>query len=111
MSDPKLTRTVLDLADVHKTVHVGFRRRPLEILNGVDLSVEEGEVFGLLGPNGAGKTTTVKVALGLMRPTSGSVSLGVDGLGRVGLSAREPVLLRLPLRARVPRLLLASLRP
>jgi ABC-2 type transport system ATP-binding protein len=90
MPDPRENRTVLDLADVHKTVHVGFRRRPLEILKGVDLSVEEGEVFGLLGPNGAGKTTTVKVALGLMRATSGSVHLGVDGLGRVGYLPENP---------------------
>jgi len=90
MPDPKETRIVLDLADVHKTVHVGFRRRPLEILRGVDLSVEESEVFGLLGPNGAGKTTTIKVALGLMRATSGSVELGVDGLGKVGYLPENP---------------------
>ncbi len=62
---------------------------------GVDLHVERGDVFGLLGPNGAGKTTTVKVALGLMRPTEGSVELGVDEPGRRRLPAGEPVLLRL----------------
>jgi ABC-2 type transport system ATP-binding protein len=44
----------------------------------------------LLGPNGAGKTTTVKVILGLMRPTSGSVELGVDGLGQVGYLPENP---------------------
>jgi ABC-2 type transport system ATP-binding protein len=69
---------------LHKTVHVGFRRKPVEILKGVDLQVNKGEVFGLLGPNGAGKTTTLKVVLGLMRPSSGSVSLGVGGLAEVG---------------------------
>jgi ABC-2 type transport system ATP-binding protein len=72
------------VADLRKTVHVGFRRKPVEILKGVDLEVRSGEVFGLLGPNGAGKTTTLKVVLGLMRPTGGSVTLGVDGLGEVG---------------------------
>jgi ABC-2 type transport system ATP-binding protein len=90
MQTPRETRTVLDLAGVHKTVHVGFRRRPLEILRGVDLSVVEGEVFGLLGPNGAGKTTSVKIALGLMRPSSGTVSLAAGSLERVGYLPENP---------------------
>ena len=69
---------------LRKTVAVGFRRRKVEILDGVDLRVAEGEVFGLLGPNGAGKTTTLKIALGLMRPTAGQVKLGVQDHGEVG---------------------------
>ena len=73
-----------------KTVHVRFRRRPVEILKGVDLTVGPNDVYGLLGPNGAGKTTTVKVALGLMRPTSGSVTLGVEGLSHVGYLPENP---------------------
>ena len=45
----------------------------------VDLSVEEGEVFGVLGPNGAGKSTTVECLLGMRRPDRGSVRvLGLD---------------------------------
>jgi len=80
----------LDVSGLHKTVHVGFRRRPVEILKGVDLTVGPNDVYGLLGPNGAGKTTTVKVALGLMRPSSGSVTLGVEGLAHVGYLPENP---------------------
>jgi len=48
-------------------------------LDGVDLEVDRGEVFGLLGPNGAGKTTQVRQITGELAPTSGSVRvLGVD---------------------------------
>src|SRR5437762_5981829 len=44
-------------------------------VDGVDLTVEPGDVFGYLGPNGAGKTTSLRMMLGLIRPTEGSVHL------------------------------------
>src|SRR5499427_9935836 len=44
-------------------------------LNGLDLTVETGEVHGFLGPNGAGKTTTIRILLGLLRADAGSVVL------------------------------------
>ncbi|MEM6459129.1 MAG: ABC transporter ATP-binding protein [Planctomycetota bacterium] len=44
-------------------------------VNGIDLDVRRGEVFGLLGPNGSGKSTTIKMILGLLHPTSGVVSV------------------------------------
>ena len=48
-------------------------------LNGVDLTVDEGEVFGFLGPNGAGKSTSINILLDFVRPTAGSATvLGHD---------------------------------
>jgi ABC-2 type transport system ATP-binding protein len=44
-------------------------------LDGLDLTVEQGEIFGFLGPNGAGKSTTIRLLLGLLRATAGSASL------------------------------------
>jgi ABC-2 type transport system ATP-binding protein len=53
-------------------------------LNGLDLEVVSGEVFGFLGPNGAGKTTTMNVLLGFVQPTSGGASL-------FGIDVRQPI--------------------
>jgi ABC-2 type transport system ATP-binding protein len=66
----------------------------------LDLEVEGGELFGFLGPNGAGKTTTIRMSLGLIAPTSGSVEiLGKDVsrhrteiLPRVGALVESPAL-------------------
>lgn len=44
-------------------------------VNDVSLAVQAGEVFGFLGPNGAGKTTTIKMIVGLLQPTSGTVKV------------------------------------
>ena len=53
-------------------------------VDGVDLEVDEGDVYGFLGPNGSGKTTTVRMLLGLVLATSGSIEL----LGRSMPGAR-----------------------
>ena len=53
----------------------GIWRRPLRALDGVSLSVREGDFLGLLGPNGAGKSTLMYCMLGLLRPSAGSVRM------------------------------------
>jgi branched-chain amino acid transport system ATP-binding protein len=54
----------------------------IEVLHGVDLAVPPGSVFALLGPNGAGKSTLLKVISGRMRPSSGSVMIGDQAVGK-----------------------------
>jgi ABC-2 type transport system ATP-binding protein len=64
----------------------GLVKRYGEIVavDGVDLTIEAGDVYGYLGPNGAGKTTSLRMMLGLIRPTAGSVRLfGRDPLNGV----------------------------
>ena len=59
------------------------RRERFRAVDGIDLRVESGEIFGLLGPNGAGKTTTMKMLATLLIPTSGTIRvLGIDPLER-----------------------------
>ncbi len=58
----------------------GFAKRygPVNAIAGLDLEVREGEILALIGPNGSGKTTCLKAAVGLVKPTAGTVR--VDGL-------------------------------
>ena len=51
----------------------------LQALKGLDLTIEQGEFFALLGPNGAGKSTLISILAGLIKPTSGNISvMGFD---------------------------------
>ncbi|MCL2813327.1 MAG: ABC transporter ATP-binding protein [Oscillospiraceae bacterium] len=62
-----------------ETVGLSKRFGRFTALNGIDLEVEEGEVFGYIGPNGAGKTTTIRVLLGILRPSGGTAKVfGMD---------------------------------
>ncbi|RJP59137.1 MAG: ABC transporter ATP-binding protein [Deltaproteobacteria bacterium] len=49
----------------------------VKAIDGINLEIKQGEIFGFLGPNGAGKTTTIKIMAGLLKPTSGRVI--IDG--------------------------------
>jgi ABC-2 type transport system ATP-binding protein len=69
----------------------------LAAVDQLDLTVEQGELYGFLGPNGAGKTTTIRLALGLIFPTAGRVEVLGEAvtadrgpLARVGALVEEP---------------------
>lgn len=62
-----------------ETVKLSKKFGKFTALDGVDLRVNEGEVFGYIGPNGAGKTTTIRVLLGILQASGGSVRVfGMD---------------------------------
>ncbi len=58
-----------------QTVHLTRRYGSQAVVDGLNLKVKRGEVYGFLGPNGAGKTTTIRMLLGLIRPTSGEIEM------------------------------------
>jgi ABC-2 type transport system ATP-binding protein len=75
MSSPEAPPPAIRISGLTKDFPVGLRGVKVRAVDGLDLRVEPGEVFGLLGPNGSGKSTTIKVVLGLLEPTSGSVEV------------------------------------
>ena len=66
---------VIELNGVGKTFRDFWLRPTVKAVDGLDLAVAQGEVFGLLGPNGSGKSTTIKMILGLLAPSAGTISL------------------------------------
>jgi ABC-2 type transport system ATP-binding protein len=66
---------VVDAKGLTREFRAPFRREAVHAVRGLDLSVDRGRVFGLLGPNGSGKTTTILMILGLLKPTTGEVTV------------------------------------
>jgi len=63
----------------------------INAVDGIDLDVDEGQIFGFLGPNGAGKSTVIKMLTTLIQPTSGEISvLGIDAI-KESLSIRKKI--------------------
>jgi ABC-2 type transport system ATP-binding protein len=77
--------TAVTAQQLVKTYAVRGKKDSIKALDGLDLTVPRGMIFGLLGPNGAGKSTTVKILTSLARPDSGSASVeGIDVLRSPG---------------------------
>jgi ABC-2 type transport system ATP-binding protein len=80
------------MSDIISAVDLVKRFRSVRVLDGLNLNVPEGSVFGLAGPNGAGKTTTIKILMNIMRPITGhaevlgidSSALGPETLAKIG---------------------------
>ncbi len=83
-----LSDVVVEIAGLRK-VYPG--KEPVTAIDGIDLRVHEGELYGLLGPNGAGKTTTISIATTRALPTAGWVTIaGVDAVARPA-AARQAI--------------------
>jgi len=67
--------SVLKVVNLHKRFNTGLKLTEVHAVKGVSIEVQPGEIFGYLGPNGAGKTTTMKMVMGLIQPTEGSIYL------------------------------------
>jgi ABC-2 type transport system ATP-binding protein len=90
--DPELAAVPVLVSDLHKVYADGYRA-----VDAVSFRVERGQVLGLLGPNGAGKTTTLRVLMGLILPTAGTVRVfgehvvpGAPVLARLGAFVEGP---------------------
>jgi len=66
---------IIQTHDLNKTYRPSFSRINKVALKSLTIDVKRGEIFGLVGPNGSGKTTTLKLLLGLIKPTGGSVEI------------------------------------
>jgi ABC-2 type transport system ATP-binding protein len=79
------TDRAIEARQLVKTYAVRGTKHGIRALDGLDLAVPRGMIFGLLGPNGAGKTTTVKILTSLARPDAGTARVeGIDVLARPG---------------------------
>ncbi|WP_257541166.1 ABC transporter ATP-binding protein [Sphingobium sp. CFD-1] len=78
--------SIITISGLTKSYASGF-----QALKGVDLSIEEGEIFALLGPNGAGKTTLISIVCGNVRPSGGSVSVAGHDIIRDYRGARSAI--------------------
>ncbi|MFO8055833.1 MAG: ABC transporter ATP-binding protein [bacterium] len=74
-----------------KTVELTKHYGRVRAVDGVDMEVNAGEIYGFLGPNGAGKTTTIRMLIGLLKPTSGKVYIDGHDLVKEPVAAKSVV--------------------
>src|SRR5258705_2976700 len=80
---------VVEINNLTKDYDVGFwRKRKVRALDGLSVTVNQGEIFGFLGANGAGKTTTLKLLMRLIFPTSGSARILGHDISNVSMHTR-----------------------
>lgn len=105
-----MSETVLEARGVSRTFNVssGFLKpkRPLHAVNGVDFTVQRGEVVGLVGESGCGKSTLAKMLLGLLPPTSGELLLEgapISSLDRMAVARKVQPIFQDPYSSLNPR--------
>jgi len=80
---------IVELRGLVKVFRDFWRRQKVTAVDGLSLDIYPGEVFGLLGPNGSGKSTTIKIMLGLLHPSAGTVR--VFGRPPQSVQAKEKI--------------------
>jgi len=80
---------IIEIENLSKDYETGFlRKKKVRALDGLNLSVESGQIFGFLGGNGAGKTTTIKLLMRLIFPTEGSAKILGQDIADVKMHSR-----------------------
>ena len=75
---------MIQIEDVSKS----YGGSETKAVDGLDLNIEDGEIFGFLGPNGAGKTTTIKMMTGILNPDSGSIKINGYDIAKDTIKAK-----------------------
>ncbi len=78
---------MIELSGISKT----YAKSAVKAVDGVSVSVRNGEIFGFLGPNGAGKTTTIKMVTGVLKPDAGSITVNGVDLASSPLDAKRTI--------------------
>ncbi len=98
MTEENNANVVVEAAGLTKVFNDFWGRAKAHAVNGIDFKVRQGQVFGFLGPNGSGKSTTIKMILGLLYPTRGTLKVfgkdpqNVDIKSRIGYLPEETYL-------------------